>query len=98
MNDSGNKYQSLDSFELYFRLSFDKEGMIAKARKFIQMYEDAGISKERILIKLSTTWEGVEAARYIFCNTWILGMEMYRNCSSQNDNCFLYYYIIIDIS
>lgn len=41
------------------------EGSIEKAKKFIKLYEEAGISKERILIKLSTTWEGVEAARLV---------------------------------
>ena len=47
------------------RLSFDVEGSIEKAKKFIELYEAEGISKERILIKLSTTWEGVEAARLV---------------------------------
>ena len=45
------------------RLSFDKEASIAKARRFIELYEQASISKERVLIKLSSTWEGIEAAR-----------------------------------
>lgn len=48
-----------------FRLSFDVEGSIDKARKFIELYEKAGISKDRILIKLSTTWEGVQAAKLV---------------------------------
>ena len=46
-----------------FRLSFDKEGQIAKALNFIKMYESEGISRERILIKLSSTWEGIQAAK-----------------------------------
>ena len=50
---------------IYFRLSFDKEESIAKARRFIDLYEKAGISKERVLIKLSSTWEGIEAARFV---------------------------------
>lgn len=52
------------------RLSFDKEGMIAKALKLIALYEEAGISKERVLIKLSSTWEGIQAGKYVtcFCN------------------------------
>ena len=45
------------------RLSFDKEASIAKARKFIELYEKAGVSKERVLIKLASTWEGIQAAR-----------------------------------
>lgn len=45
------------------RLSFDKDGMVAKALKFIDMYKEAGIGKERVLIKLSSTWEGIQAGR-----------------------------------
>lgn len=50
---------------LFCRLSFDVEGSIERAKKFIKLYEEAGISKERILIKLSTTWEGVQAAKLV---------------------------------
>lgn len=46
-----------------FRLSFDKEASIAKALKIIQLYADEGIKKERILIKLASTWEGIQAAK-----------------------------------
>ncbi len=42
------------------RLSFDKDGQVAKARKLIALYEAEGIAKERILIKLSSTWEGIQ--------------------------------------
>lgn len=45
------------------RLSFDKEGSIEKARKLIQLYEEEGVNKERILIKLASTWEGIQAAK-----------------------------------
>lgn len=48
-----------------FRLSFDKEGQIARARKLIDMYEKEGIDKKRVLIKLSSTWEGIQAAKYV---------------------------------
>ncbi|XP_076466274.1 transaldolase-like [Babylonia areolata] len=51
------------STEVDARLSFDKEGMVKRAMQLIQLYKDAGISKERILIKLSSTWEGIQAAR-----------------------------------
>jgi len=44
------------------------EGSIERAKKFIKLYEEAGISKERILIKLSTTWEGVQAAKLVLYN------------------------------
>lgn len=66
------------STEVDARLSFDVDGQIAKARKFIELYEEEGISKERILIKLSSTWEGIQAARVlekdygIHCNLTLL--------------------------
>jgi transaldolase len=53
------------STEVDARLSFDKEASIAKAKKFIQLYEEAGIKKDRILIKLGSTWEGIQAAKYV---------------------------------
>jgi transaldolase len=43
-------------------LSFDTEASVTKARKIIQLYEEDGISKDRILIKLAATWEGIKAA------------------------------------
>lgn len=46
-----------------FRLSFNKNASIEKAKKFIELYKEHGISKERILIKLAATWEGIEAAK-----------------------------------
>ncbi|XP_029199121.1 transaldolase-like [Acropora millepora] len=65
------------STEVDARLSFDVEGSIEKAKKFIKSYEEAGISKDRILIKLSSTWEGIEAAKVlekegIHCNMTLL--------------------------
>src|SRR6185436_5730326 len=51
------------STEVDARLSFDFEGSVAKARHLIDMYKKAGIPKERILIKLASTWEGICAAR-----------------------------------
>lgn len=53
-------------FKSNFRLSFDKEASIAKAIKYIKMYEKAGIGKERILIKLASTWEGIQAAKLVY--------------------------------
>ena len=52
------------STEVDARLSFDYDGSIAKAKKFIELYESEGIGRDRILIKLSSTWEGIQAARY----------------------------------
>lgn len=51
------------STEVDIRLSYDKEGSIARARKIIEMYAQLGVPKERILIKLAGTWEGIQAAR-----------------------------------
>ena len=50
------------STEVDARLSFDAEGSIAKARRFIELYEAAGVGRDRVLIKLASTWEGVRAA------------------------------------
>ncbi|WP_020407494.1 transaldolase family protein [Hahella ganghwensis] len=55
------------STEVNARLSFDYEGSLAKARKLVQLYEQAGVGRERILIKLAATWEGIQAARILEC-------------------------------
>jgi transaldolase len=65
------------STEVDARLSFDREGSIAKAKEIIAMYETAGISRERVLIKLASTWEGIKAAEQlqkdgINCNLTLL--------------------------
>jgi transaldolase len=51
------------STEVDARLSFDTVATLARARRLIQMYEDAGIGRERVLIKIASTWEGIQAAR-----------------------------------
>ena len=48
------------STEVDARLSFDKDAQIKKALSLIAMYKEEGIAKERVLIKLSSTWEGIE--------------------------------------
>jgi len=53
------------STEVDARLSFDTEKTIEKARKLIQLYKQAGIDKERILIKIAATWEGIQAAEVL---------------------------------
>ncbi|MCT8158757.1 transaldolase [Pseudoruegeria sp. SHC-113] len=53
------------STEVDARLSFDTEASIAKARAIIAAYEARGIKRDRILIKLAATWEGIEAARVL---------------------------------
>jgi transaldolase len=50
------------STEVDARLSFDKQASMARARKLIDLYERHGIGRERILIKLASTWEGIRAA------------------------------------
>jgi len=65
------------STEVDARLSFDTEASIAKAHELIQLYEANGISRERILIKVASTWEGINAAEKlenegIHCNLTLL--------------------------
>jgi transaldolase len=65
------------STEVDARLSFDKEGTKQKAYKLIDLYKKAGIDKERVLIKIASTWEGIQAARElekegIHCNLTLL--------------------------
>jgi len=65
------------STEVDARLSFDQSAMIEKAHKLIKLYNDAGISNDRILIKLASTWEGIKAAEQleqegINCNLTLL--------------------------
>ncbi|KAK6336238.1 sedoheptulose-7-phosphate:D-glyceraldehyde-3- phosphate transaldolase, variant 2 [Orbilia brochopaga] len=51
------------STEVDARFSFDKQASINKALHIIELYESIGISKDRILIKIASTWEGIQAAR-----------------------------------
>jgi len=51
------------STEVDARLSFDVAGTIAKANKILALYAEKGVPKERILIKIASTWEGIQAAR-----------------------------------
>lgn len=53
------------STEVDARLSFDTQATLAKARTLIKLYEEAGIAKERVLIKIASTWEGLQAARVL---------------------------------
>ncbi len=53
------------STEVDARLSFDRDASIETAKRIIQLYDDAGIGRERVLIKLASTWEGIEAARVL---------------------------------
>jgi transaldolase len=65
------------STETDARLSFNREGSINKARQLIALYEQRGISRERVLIKIASTWEGIKAAEQlqqesINCNLTLL--------------------------
>ena len=65
------------STETDARLSFDSEGTVAKARQLIGLYEKDGVSRDRVLIKIASTWEGIRAAEIlekegIHCNLTLL--------------------------
>lgn len=65
------------STEVDSDLSFDKKASLAKAHQFIELYKEAGIDKSRILIKLASTWEGIQAAEQlesegIHCNLTLM--------------------------
>ena len=65
------------STEVAASLSFDTEGTIAKARKLISLYEKQGVARQRVLIKIASTWEGIRAAELlekegIHCNLTLL--------------------------
>ena len=75
------------STEVDARLSFDTQATIAKAEKLIELYDNAGVSSDRVLIKIASTWEGIQAAaelekRGIHCNlTLLFGFEQARACA-----------------
>lgn len=75
------------STEIDAHLSFDTEKSIEKARHLIALYEEAGVHRNRILIKLASTWEGVQAAKElekegIHCNmTLLFGLEQAIACA-----------------
>ncbi len=65
------------STEVDARLSFDTAATVARAHRLIALYEAAGIGRERVLIKIASTWEGIQAARQlesegIHCNLTLL--------------------------
>lgn len=75
------------STEVDARLSFDKDAMLSRARHLIALYEGQGVGRDRILIKLAATWEGIQAAQVlegegIRCNlTLIFGLEQAIACA-----------------
>lgn len=75
------------STEIDARLSYDREKTLAEARDVISQYDKAGISRERVLIKIASTWEGIRAAEIleqegIHCNlTLLFGMHQAIACA-----------------
>ncbi|MCP5202607.1 MAG: transaldolase [Pseudomonadales bacterium] len=75
------------STEVDARLSFDSDATMQRARKLIGMYEEAGIGRERILIKIASTWEGIRAGAQlekegINCNlTLLFGFSQAAACA-----------------
>jgi len=75
------------STEVDARLSFNTLATLAKARKLIRLYNEAGIPNERVLIKIASTWEGIRAAEIlehegIHCNlTLMFGFAQARSCA-----------------
>lgn len=75
------------STEVDARLSYDTEGTIEKGRYLISEYEAAGISRDRVLIKIASTWEGIKAAEVlekegIHCNlTLLFGLHQAIACA-----------------
>jgi transaldolase len=75
------------STEVDARLSFDTEATVAKALQLVELYQQNGVSTERILIKIASTWEGIQAARQleqqgIQCNlTLLFHMAQARACA-----------------
>ncbi len=75
------------STEVDARLSYDQEGTVNQAREIIQQYESAGVSRDRVLIKIASTWEGIQAAATLeqegtHCNlTLLFGMHQAVACA-----------------
>ena len=75
------------STEVDARLSFDQDATMERARKLIALYEDAGVERRRILIKIASTWEGIRAAEVlekeaINCNlTLLFGFAQAAACA-----------------
>ncbi len=78
------------STEVDARLSYDTDATITKGREIIAQYEAAGVSRDRILIKIASTWEGIQAAAVledegISCNlTLLFGLHQAIACADNN--------------
>ena len=81
------------STEVDARLSFDTEATIAKAEKLIGLYDDGGVTSDRVLIKVAATWEGIRAAetleqRGIHCNATLI-FSFAQACACADAGVFL---------
>jgi transaldolase len=81
------------STEVDARLSFDVEGTVAKAQHIIQLYDNQGIDRDRVLIKIASTWEGLQAARLletegIHCNLTLL-FSLIQAITAAENGCTL---------
>lgn len=81
------------STEVDARLSFDTQASIEQARHLISLYKEAGIDRERVLIKIASTWEGIEAAKTlekegIHCNLTLL-FNLYQAVAAAKAKAFL---------
>jgi len=81
------------STEVSARLSFDTEATITKAEELIGLYGDAGIGRDRVLIKVAATWEGIRAAetleqRGIHCNATLI-FSFAQACACADAGVFL---------
>ncbi|MDK2596469.1 transaldolase [Pseudoalteromonas obscura] len=78
------------STEVDARLSFDTQATIAKAQQLLALYEEQGVSKDKILIKIASTWEGIKAAEElekqgVKCNlTLLFSQAQARACADAN--------------
>jgi transaldolase len=78
------------STEIDARLSFDRDKMIQKSRKLIELYAQEGVDKNRVLIKIAATWEGIKAAEIlekenIQCNlTLLFSFSQAQACAEAN--------------
>lgn len=78
------------STEVDASLSYDTQATLKKARELIQLYQDYGIDSKRVLIKIASTWEGIQAAKEleadgISCNlTLLFGLHQAQACADAN--------------
>ena len=78
------------STEVDAALSYDTEATIAKAKELLALYKDYGVDQNRILIKIASTWEGIQAAKVleaegIHCNlTLLFGLHQAKACADAN--------------